>query len=78
MMWVVLVVADCVCKAVNGSVPVCVDRKIVALGILTRTPGLAGCTLRLMSEGLLKWPVAPLSRTKVEGEGNRGKSLVML
>ena len=78
MTWVVLAVGGSCCKAVNGSVPVCVERKMVALGILTRTPGWAGCTLVVMSEGLLKWPVAPLSRTNVDGEGNRGTSLVVL
>ena len=78
MIWVVLVVDGSCCMEVSGSVPICVERKMVELGILTRTPGWAGCTLVVMSEGLLKWPVAPLSRTKVEGEGNRGKSLVML
>ena len=76
----------CVCLALDGSWlssgigrrPVCVDVMISAFGILTWTPGFAGTTLLVVSCGVLKCAVAPLSRTNVVGEDNKGKSLFML
>ena len=68
MMWAVEAALVRGFKAGTGKVPVCVDRMISEFGICTRTPGCAGVMLSVMSCGGEKWPVAPVSNTKV-GDG---------
>ena len=76
----------CACRAVVGrssssgigSNPVCVDVMVSPLGIWTWTPGLAGLMFSVVSSGVLKWEVAPLSRIRVGGADEKGEFVCVL
>ena len=70
-----IAVLDKLSSSLIGRSPVCVDQMMSAFGILTRTPGLAGWRLVLMSSGLAKWAVAPESRTRVGNDAGEEVSV---
>ena len=61
-----------------GSNPVCVDVMMSPLGIWTWTPGLAGLMFSVVSSGVLKWEVVPLSRIRVGGANEKGEFVCVL
>ena len=57
----------------TGSRPVWVDVMMSPFGIFTRSPGFAVLMASVVSCGVLKWAVAPLSNTKVGGADDKSK-----
>ena len=71
MMCAVLAAWGRSCIVAIGKFAVCVDLMIAPFGILTLTPISATLMLAWTLSRVTKWPVAPVSRTKVrDGEGD--------
>ena len=70
MTWAMLAVGKRVRRDGSGKFPVWVEVMMSPFGIFTLTPGWVVATFFVTSWVVAKWPVAPVSKTKVEGEGD--------